>query len=65
MEAVRRGDEFAVKEFIAVGADFTTKNRDGESALSIARDLVVGRKPSHDRIAAFLARIGTEQGLIK
>jgi ankyrin repeat protein len=52
--AVMHGDEFAVKELIAAGADLNNKTKEGQTALIIARDLVVGRKPAHDRIYAFL-----------
>jgi len=58
MLASRQGDEFAVKELIAAGADLSVKNLDGESALTIARDLVLGRTPAHNRIYALLSQLG-------
>lgn len=48
------GNEAAVNELVAAGADINTETAEHETAFSIARDRVVGRKPSHDRIFSLL-----------
>jgi ankyrin repeat protein len=55
--AAMNGDEFGVKELVAAGANVEATNFEGETALSIAQGLRVGRKPAHDRICAFLIKI--------
>jgi Ankyrin repeats (many copies) len=52
--AADRGNEFAVRELVAAGAELGCKNEEGLTALQIARDRAVGHKPEHDRIFAFL-----------
>lgn len=42
---------------VAAGADPMAKTKSGETALTIARDRDVGRKPSHDRIYQFLLEV--------
>jgi ankyrin repeat protein len=48
------GNETAVIELVAAGADVNIHTSEGTTALSIAKGRDVGRKPSHDRIYAFL-----------
>ena len=52
------GNEDTVHVLVAAGADLTAENGERETALVIARDREVGRKPSHDRIYQFLSRVG-------
>jgi ankyrin repeat protein len=48
------GNEAAVRLLVAHGADVTAKDAKGQSALSIAKDRVVRRKKSHDRLTRLL-----------
>ena len=58
--AAFNGDERAVRELVAAGVDVGLKNADGETALTIAKDRVVGRERSHDRIVSFLTEHSTQ-----
>jgi ankyrin repeat protein len=53
LDATWEGNETAVLELVGAGADLTAKTKEG-SALELAKNREVGRKPSHDRIASFL-----------
>jgi len=55
------GDEIAVQELVAAGADLSANN-DESTALSLAKNREVGRKPSHDRIVSFLTHVIASQG---
>jgi ankyrin repeat protein len=54
------GNENAIYVLTAAGANLAAKTKEGETALTIARDRAVGRMKSHDRIYAFLCAL---QGL--
>jgi ankyrin repeat protein len=67
IDAAGRGNEVVVMELIAAGADLDAKTARGETALTAARDLEVGRKPSHDRIYELLrqvTKIGQDRGTV-
>lgn len=51
------GNETAVMELVAAGADLRAETQQGETALSIAEGRKVGRRPSHDKICAFLQSV--------
>jgi len=54
--AVFYGNELAVKQLLAAGADYSVSSPDG-TPLEIARNRKIGRKPSHDLIYSFLVRL--------
>jgi Ankyrin repeats (3 copies) len=49
------GNETAVMELVAAGADIQVETFEGETALSVAQGRSIGRQPSHDRICSFLS----------
>lgn len=51
------GNEDAVRQLVAAGANLAARNNEGKTALEIARDRKIGRKPSHDLIYSFLVRL--------
>ena len=59
--AAFNGDDIAVSERAVAGADISVRNSDGATALTVASDRVVGRKPSHDNIAAYLRSLTVVQ----
>jgi ankyrin repeat protein len=58
--AAFEGDEEAVRALVKAGADLNATNSEGETALSIAKNRVIGRKEGHDRIHAFLWQVAAE-----
>jgi ankyrin repeat protein len=57
IDAAWAGNEIAVQELVAAQTSLSAKVEGGKTALAIARDRTIGRKPSHDRIASFLANM--------
>jgi ankyrin repeat protein len=51
------GNENAVHVLVAAGANLAARTKEGETALTIARDRAAGRTESHDRIYAFLCAL--------
>ncbi len=54
MGAADFGNDTAVKELLKAGADATTKNRRGDSALALACDRKIGRTKGHDLACSLL-----------
>jgi len=44
-----------VRPLVIAGADVNLQNKEGQTAITIARDKQTGRIPAHDRIYAFLS----------